>query len=173
VRLGARLHATYCSRLPPRNSRAAPPAPPTPAPAASKAGKGVRRTDRSRARRAFPSCSTPSNARVWSSHCPEGPAQAAHEHGIQLEVVGLPEAKRGFVLLPRRWVVERSFARAMRFRRLVKDFERLPETLRALYVVAFAALMLTQFLTTLMGAGPEQILEHVLLESVVSACIVD
>ena len=35
---------------------------------------------------------------------------AAAEHGIRLEVVRLPEAKRGFVLLPRRWVVERSFA---------------------------------------------------------------
>ena len=37
-------------------------------------------------------------------------AEAAHAHGIQLSVVKLPEAKRGFVLLPRRWVVERGFA---------------------------------------------------------------
>lgn len=35
------------------------------------------------------------------------PAEAAQAHGIQLEVVKLPRAKRGFVLLPRRWVVER------------------------------------------------------------------
>jgi transposase len=48
----------------------------------------------------------------------------------------LPEAKRGFVLLPRRWVVERSFAWATRFRRLVKDYE--------LHVVAFACLMMKQ-----------------------------
>jgi transposase len=57
--------------------------------------------------------------------------QAAHDaaaHGIQLEVVKLPQAKHGFVLLPRRWVVERSFAWATRFRRLVRDYERLPET---------------------------------------------
>ena len=47
-------------------------------------------------------------------------------HGIRLEVVKLPEAKRGFVLLPRRWVVERSFAWATRFRRLARDYERLP-----------------------------------------------
>ena len=46
---------------------------------------------------------------------------AAAEHGIKLKVVKLPEAKRGFVLLPRRWVVERSFAWATRFRRLVRD----------------------------------------------------
>lgn len=41
---------------------------------------------------------------------------AAAEHGIRLEVVRLPGAKKGFVLLPRRWVVERSFAWKSRFR---------------------------------------------------------
>ena len=48
----------------------------------------------------------------------EKPAAAAAKHGIALEVIKLSEAKRGFVLLPRRWVVERSFAWATRFRRL-------------------------------------------------------
>jgi transposase len=56
-------------------------------------------------------------------------ADAAQAHGIHLEVVKLPEAKRGFVLLPRRWVIERSFAWAARFRRLAKDYERLQTTL--------------------------------------------
>jgi transposase len=70
------------------------------------------------------------------------PAAAAAEHGIALEVVKLPEAKRGFVLLPRRWVVERSFAWATRFRRLVKDYERCAQTLADLHLVAFACLML-------------------------------
>jgi transposase len=69
------------------------------------------------------------------------PEAAAAEHGIRLEVVRLPEAKRGFVLLPRRWVVERSFAWASRFRRLARDYERLPETLAGLHFVAFACLM--------------------------------
>jgi transposase len=49
------------------------------------------------------------------------PAEAAAEHGIQLAVVKLPAAKRGFVLLPRRWVVERGFAGATRLRRLARD----------------------------------------------------
>ena len=40
--------------------------------------------------------------------------------------VKLAEAKKGFVLLPRRRVVERSFAWATRFRRLSKNYERLP-----------------------------------------------
>ena len=41
----------------------------------------------------------------------------------------LPEAKKGFVLLPRRWVVERSFGWLARFRSLSRDYERLPEVL--------------------------------------------
>jgi transposase len=69
-------------------------------------------------------------------------AEATEEHGIKLEVVKLPEAKKGFVLLPRRWVVERNFAWTTRFRRLVKDYERLPETLRGLHIFSFVVLML-------------------------------
>jgi transposase len=67
---------------------------------------------------------------------------AAADHGIILEVVKLSEAKRGFVLLPRRWVVERSFGWAARFRRLARDYERLSETLAGLPYVAFSLLML-------------------------------
>jgi transposase len=73
-------------------------------------------------------------------------AQAAADHGIRLEVVKLPEAKRGFVLLPRRWVVERSFAWVARFRRLARDYERLPATVAGLHLVAFACLMLHQLI---------------------------
>ena len=72
----------------------------------------------------------------------EDPAEEAAARGIELAVVRLPEAKRGFVLLPRRWVVERSFAWATRFRRLAKDYERLPETVAGLHFLAFACLML-------------------------------
>lgn len=61
--------------------------------------------------------------------------------GIELQVVKLPEAKKGFVLLPRRWVVERSFGWMARFRRLSRDFERLPQVLAGLHFVAFAMLM--------------------------------
>ena len=73
------------------------------------------------------------------------PAAEAQQHGIQLAVVKLPEAKRGFVLLPRRWVVERSFAWTARFRRLVRDYERLPATLAGLHLIVFACLMLHQW----------------------------
>lgn len=74
-------------------------------------------------------------------------AAAAAAHGIALDVIKLPEAKRGFVLLPRRWVVERDFAWATRFRRLVRDYERLPETVAGLHFVAFAVVMLHRLIT--------------------------
>lgn len=77
----------------------------------------------------------------------EAPAQEAKAHGMQLEVVKLPQAKRGFVLLPRRWVVERSFAWTTRFRRLVRDYERLPTTLAGLHLVVFTCLMLHHWLS--------------------------
>lgn len=82
----------------------------------------------------------------------EEAALAAEEHGIRLEVVKLEGAKKGFVLLPRRWVVERSFAWSSRFKRLAKDYERLPEILAALHVVGFCTLMLKALGPWLEGA---------------------
>ena len=70
-------------------------------------------------------------------------AEQAARHGIDLLVVKHTEAKKGFVLLPRRWVVERSFGWAARFRRLARDYERLSETLAGLHYVAFVCLMLS------------------------------
>ncbi len=76
-------------------------------------------------------------------------AEAAQQHGLRLEVVKHPMAKRGFVLLPRRWVVERSFAWAARFRRLARDYERLDTTLKGLHLLAFAVLMLPNLANTI------------------------
>ena len=75
------------------------------------------------------------------------PAADAAQHGMRLEVVRHPEAKRGFILLPRRWVVERSFAWAARFRRLARDYERLATTLAGYHWLAFALLMLQSLFT--------------------------
>jgi transposase len=72
----------------------------------------------------------------------ENAAHAAEEHGIKLEVAPLPTAKRDFVLLPRRRVVERSFGWMARFRRLARDYERLPDTLAGLHFLAFVILRL-------------------------------
>src|SRR3972149_3366200 len=81
-------------------------------------------------------------AYVDQGYTGENAKQAAQANGIELAVVKHTEAKRGFILLPRRWVVERSFAWAARFRRLARDYERLPETLAGLHYLAFAILML-------------------------------
>lgn len=79
----------------------------------------------------------------------EQAAGDAKAHGIRLEVVKLEGARRGFVLLPRRWVVERGFAWAARFRRLARDYERLPEVLAGLHFLAFAILMLRRLVEVL------------------------
>jgi transposase len=84
---------------------------------------------------------------VDQAYTGEQAAADAAQHGIRLEVVKLAEAKRGFVLLPRRWVVERSFAWATRFRRLATDDERLPEVFAGLHLLAFMTLMLRRLLT--------------------------
>ena len=72
----------------------------------------------------------------------EAAAEQAEASGIRLEVVKHTEAKKGFVLLPRRWVVERSFAWLGRFRRLARDYERLSETLAGWHWLAFLTLLL-------------------------------
>lgn len=83
-------------------------------------------------------------AYVDQGYTGQATAEGAAKHGIQLEVVKHTQAKRGFVLLPRRWVVERSFAWAARFRRLAKDYERLSASLAGYHYFAFAWLMLAQ-----------------------------
>ena len=77
----------------------------------------------------------------------EQPAAAAAQAGLHLEMIKHHEAKRGFVLLPRRWVVERSFAWAARFRRLTRDYERLSKTLAGYHWLAFVSLMLNALFT--------------------------
>src|SRR4051794_13080363 len=83
----------------------------------------------------------------------DGPnaAKAAAANDVELLVVKLPEAKKGFVLLPRRWVVERTFAWAVRFRRLVRDYERYTSTLAGFHLIAFVCLMLKK--AALLAAG--------------------
>jgi len=76
----------------------------------------------------------------------ETPAQQAREQGIDLCVVKLEEAKKGFVLLPRRWVVERTFGWLNRFRRLARDYERLSHNLTGYHWLAVIMLGLHSLL---------------------------
>ncbi len=88
-------------------------------------------------------------AYVDQGYTGDTPRQAAADHGITLSVVKLPQAKRGFVLLPRRWVVERDFGWMSRFRRLARDQERLAEVLKGFHLLAFTMLMWRQALPLL------------------------
>lgn len=88
-------------------------------------------------------------AYVDQGYTGDRPRAAATDHGIELAVVRLPGAKRGFVLLPRRWVVERDFGWMSRFRRLARDQERLAEVLKGFHLIAFIMLMWKQVLPVL------------------------
>lgn len=75
------------------------------------------------------------------------PAADVAAHGIDLMVVKLAESKKVFVLLPKRWVAERAFAWAARFRRFARDYELLSDTLAGLHFVAFAILLLKRLVS--------------------------
>lgn len=83
---------------------------------------------------------------AWVEQAYTGPeaAAAAAEHGVTLEVVKLAEAKKGFVLLPGRWGLARTFGWIARCRRLARDYERLPGTFAGLHWLMFSGLLLTR-----------------------------
>jgi putative transposase len=66
----------------------------------------------------------------------------AYQLGILLEMVSRPSEQRGFVPLPRRWVVERTFAWLGRYRRLSKDYEFEPQSSESMIYLAMSKLML-------------------------------
>jgi putative transposase len=70
----------------------------------------------------------PELALIWGDTHYSGPLvdEVQAEYGIRLQPVGKPPGEKGFVLLPRRWVIERTFGWFMRCRRLVRDYERDP-----------------------------------------------
>jgi putative transposase len=69
-------------------------------------------------------------------------AWAREDLGYELAVVARPPGAAGFAVLPRRWVVERSFAWIGRYRRLSKEYEARTETSEALIWAAFGTTML-------------------------------
>jgi putative transposase len=62
--------------------------------------------------------------------------------GLALLIVSRPRGAKGFVLLPRRWVVERTLGWLGRWRRLSRDYEHLPEVSEAMVTLAMIRLML-------------------------------
>ena len=83
-------------------------------------------------------------AYVNQGYTGESASQKAAEHKIKPKVVKHTEAKKGFILLPRRWVVERTYGCMARFRRLTRDYERLSEVLAGWHRLALLTLILKQ-----------------------------
>jgi putative transposase len=82
--------------------------------------------------------------KIWTDHAYGGdlPATVEAQHGITLEVVEHPAAQRGFAVLPKRWIVERSLAWFSRGRRLKLDYERDPAASEAWVYIASIGRML-------------------------------
>jgi len=82
---------------------------------------------------------------VWADGRSQGPlvAQAAAAVGLRVEVVSKPPGQKGFVLLPRRWVVERTFAWLGKYRRIAgRDYETNSRNSEAWIKVCLSTLML-------------------------------
>jgi len=81
---------------------------------------------------------------VWADGAYRGPlvSWVAEHLGWRLEINATPPDQQGFQVLPRRWVVERTFAWLGRHRRLSKDYEEYGETTEAWVYLAMIRLML-------------------------------
>jgi len=70
----------------------------------------------------------------WATNC----------YGYELEIVIKPAGQKGFSVLPRRWVVERTFVWLGQWRRLAKDYEQSPRSEEAFIQIAMLGLMLNR-----------------------------
>ena len=87
----------------------------------------------------------PRLVRLWADQGYRGPELAAYLWQIGhwvLEVVRRQAGQQGFVVIPKRWIVERTFGWLNRYRRLSKDYEELPETSEVMILIAMTHLML-------------------------------
>lgn len=80
---------------------------------------------------------------VWCDGGYEGFVQWAATHcSFAVAMVERPAGSKGFVALPKRWIVERTLAWLLRYRRLVRDYEYLPESSEAWIYLAMTHVML-------------------------------
>ena len=94
----------------------------------------ARPSSSTRSANAFPGWSLSGPTRGYNAHqvkdaLPRSP-------GLRLEIIERTDVTKGFVVLPRRWVVERTFSWFGRNRRLAKDYENLADTLAAFVTLA-------------------------------------
>ena len=86
--------------------------------------------------------------RRWAEEEQGWRVEVPYHRDRQLWRYGLEEKPRGFRVLPRRWVVERTFAWLSQVRRLSKDYERLPEVAEAMIYGAMSRIMLRRLART-------------------------
>lgn len=93
-----------------------------------------------RTRRLFPFIE-----RIYADGGYQGPrvrAAAARTGTWKIEIIKRSDIAKGFVVLPKRWVVERTLAWISRNRRLSRDFERYARTVTAFIRLAMIRIML-------------------------------
>lgn len=88
--------------------------------------------------------SLPRLHKVWADggYTGEWADEVAKRYNIEIEVVKRTDDLKGFVVVPRRWVVERTFAWFNRYKRLAKDYELRPEHSESMIYIAMIQLML-------------------------------
>ena len=74
------------------------------------------------------------------------PCVLSYGFGWKMELVERPPGQKGFSVLPKRWVVERTFAWLGKHRRLSKDYEELPQSSLAWMQLAMIRLMTRRLL---------------------------
>ena len=92
-----------------------------------------------------------------------------------MEIVKRSDDVKGFQVLPRRWVVERTFGWLIRNRRLARDYERLTATSEAMVKVAMIRLMATRLVgqsVTWANATEREALRRMKIETQLAACLI-
>ena len=81
--------------------------------------------------------------KIWADHAYNGDLadELDTRYDVILTIVAKPPDQQGFVVVPRRWVVERTFAWLGRYRRLSKDYEHRPEYSESWVYIASIARM--------------------------------
>ena len=97
----------------------------------------------------------PTLRKIWADSSYSGKllSWVKEAFGIDLEIVKRSDDLSGFVLIPRRWVVERTFGNLGRYRRLTKDYELLPQHSESMVKVAASKILLNRMTTTQTMAG--------------------
>lgn len=91
--------------------------------------------------------------RIWADGAYAGPLvqwveELRPQRPIRLEITKRADAVKGFVVIPKRWIVERTFGWFNRYRRLSKDYELLPATSEAMIQVTMIHLMIRRLART-------------------------